>query len=82
MNASWSALDSTLLWTWVGMIASKKADIRPARLPNVSLPRKNTGTTVRAPQKAVDHTNMNPTASLTDSNRSAVATAGSATDML
>ena len=82
MIASWSALESTLRWTCAGMIAKKNAAARPTRLPNVSLPRKYTGTTVRAPQNAVDQTRKNPTESSIESNSPSISTAGMATDML
>ena len=65
MIESWSAFDSTLLCTWDGIKARKNAATSPALLPKVSFPRKYTGMTVNAPQKAVDHTNMNPTESST-----------------
>ncbi|OPX61582.1 MAG: hypothetical protein A4E29_00704 [Methanomassiliicoccales archaeon PtaB.Bin134] len=37
----------------------------PALRPNAALPSRNTGTTVRAPQTAVENTRVRPTASLT-----------------
>src|SRR4030042_3428653 len=68
MNESWSASESTLRCTWLGISAKKKAAASPERFPNVSLPRKYVGTTVSAPQKAVDHMNVQRTASSSEEN--------------